>query len=145
MAWLYYAIIAAMVWGLSYTISGQILLHVSTITLLTLQMFFSTLIFSLSLFFNKYRKEILIILHDKSLLLLIIMEMLLFMTGSYLSWQSLKIYSNPGIVALVESTYPLFAIIFSYIFFNIFRLNLIMIIGSLLVFAGIVIIKIYSV
>ena len=144
MTWLYYAILAAIVWGLSYTISGEILLHISTITLLTLQMLFSTIIFSIALFYNNYRKEILLIFDDKPLLFLVIIEILLFLIGSYLSWQSLKIYSNPGLVALVESTYPVFAIIFSYIFFNVFRLNFFSIIGSLLIFVGIVIIKIYS-
>lgn len=144
MTWLYYAIIAAIIWGMSYTISGEILLHISTITLLMLQMLFSALIFSLSLFFNKYRQELLIIIHNKQLLFLVIIQILLCLTASYLSWQSLKIYSNPGIIAFVESTYPLFAIIFSYIFFRVFKLNFFTIIGSLLIFVGIIIIKVHS-
>jgi len=145
MTWLYFAIIASVVWGLSYTISSEILFHISTITLLTLQMFFSVLIFCLSLFFNNYRKEILIIFHDKQLLLLVIIQIVVCLSASYLSWQSLKIYSNPGVIALVESTYPLFAIIFSYVFFKVFKLNVFSILGSLLIFAGVIIIKINSV
>jgi len=142
MEWLYYTLTASILWGLSYTICGKILLKISSITLIVIEVIFGFLVFSLIFFYNNYEKELLIITNNNQLLLLVTLKIILCAAGHYLSWQTLKIAPNPGIYALVEGIYPLFTILFSYIFFNVFDLNFFVIIGAICILSGVMLIRI---
>ena len=141
MKWLYYAITASLFWGLCYTLCGQILTRISTATLIAIEMLFGFLIFSMFFFFSDATKDVSVIINDKKLLVLLILEILVFILGNYFTWQTVKLAINPGLAALVESIYPVFAILFSYLFFRVLNINLYTIIGCLLILFGIIIIR----
>jgi drug/metabolite transporter (DMT)-like permease len=141
MEWLYYGIAASLFWGLSYSICGEILKSISTTSLIFIEMLFGLLVFSVFIFFNNPHNDILAVSNNKRLFFLVLLEIIVFIFGNYLAWQTVKMAPNPGIAALIESTYPLFAIIFSYIFFRVYDMNIYTIIGGLLVLLGIFIIR----
>ena len=142
MGWIYYTLAASITWGLSYTICGKILQKISSLTLISIEVIFGFLIFSLILFCNHYDKELFIITNNKGLLLLVTLKITICIIGHYLSWQTLKISPNPGIYALIEGIYPLFTILFSFIFFKIFNFNLCSVIGSICILSGVMLIRI---
>lgn len=141
MKWIYYTLTASVIWGLSYTICGKILLKISSITLITIEVIFGFLIFSLIFFYNNYDNELLIIINNKELLFLVSLKIIICIIGHYLSWQTLKIAPNPGIYALVEGIYPLFTILFSFVFFKVFNFNFFTVIGSICILSGVMLIR----
>ncbi len=142
MNWLIYALLASILWGLSYCVCERILLHVSSITLVTLDMLLGCVIFLSIVDHKQFSKEITMIYQNKPLLFLVCIEILVFSCANYVIWESVKLSKNAGLAALIEMIYPLFAIIFSLLLFKINHFTLNNILGGLLIFIGIYIIRI---
>ncbi len=141
MTWFFYATMASVLWGLSYCICERILIHISSATLITLELVLGSVIY-LSVFNNKnLYKEISIIFQNKLLLWLIFVEIIVFSIANYTIWESVKLSKNAGLAALIEMSYPLFAILFSLILFKINHFTLANVLGGVFIFIGIMIIR----
>ena len=59
--------------------------------------------------------------------------------GAYLTYAAMS-DKNPTLVSLIEISYPLFVILFAWVFFREMQLNMITMLGGILVLAGVVVI-----
>lgn len=130
-----YAIGAAVLWGLVYTIDQKILTNVSPIALL----FFNSLltaIIMLPFVLNSGIKPLLF--SGKNNVLLMILSIVLATLANFFIFSSIKTLGS-STASIIEIAYPFFVVLFTYIIFRSTP-NIYFLIGGLLVFAGSVII-----
>lgn len=135
--WIAYAISAAIVWGLDYTLAERILVHkISPITLMIFQLSIGLLIFSCIGFSTQLKHDLAFINQNRYLIGLFIACVITFNLGNLLIFMSIKA-SNATIAAIIELTYPIFTILFTWLLFRVNYLSPAVIIGSLFIFAGV--------
>ncbi|PWY56719.1 EamA family transporter [Legionella qingyii] len=133
--WFTFAILAAILWGFNYALAEKILNSISPITLLALEMIIGAILFSGISFFTTMKKDLQLLTTDSGLLLLTITEIAIVLIASYFIATSINL-KNATIAGIVELTYPLFTIIFTWFLFNQIHVNFSVIIGGLLIFIG---------
>jgi drug/metabolite transporter (DMT)-like permease len=136
--WFIYAILASVMWGLGYVLSEKVL-HggVSGHFLLFTSALMSMPIFLFSTYITKTLKPSLdILLDQRTLLSYLLISKLCVVFGSIFIFKSITL-KNATYTSLIEITYPLFVILFSWLLFKDFHLNIITIVGALLVFCGV--------
>jgi drug/metabolite transporter (DMT)-like permease len=141
MSWFWLALIAAALWGLGYTLNQATLKYFNPYELL---FFESVIIFAaFTLYFWAYGdfKHFLSKLGSWKLLSMISASSIIYIIASSLILISIK-SSNASLAAIIESSYPLFTVIFAFIFLGEIQLSWSAIIGFILVLTGIIIIKI---
>ncbi len=143
MSWFWLALSAAVLWGLGYAINQATLKHFTPLELLlfesTIVFFVFTIYFigkgNFSCFITK--------LANPKHLLLIVSNSIIYIIASILILKSIYI-SNSTLAAIIESCYPIFTVLFVFILFKEFHLNLASIIGSILILTGVIIVKAYG-
>ena len=143
MSWFWMALSAAALWGLGYAINQITLKHFSVLELL----FFESVIVSLVFFiyfawFGNWSSFIHKLANPK-LLTLILLSSFIYIAASFLILSSISA-SNAGLAAIIESCYPIFTMIFSYLIFRDVQFNFTSAIGVVLIICGIIIVKLYG-
>ncbi|MCE0721773.1 MULTISPECIES: DMT family transporter [Legionella] len=138
--WFTFAIFAAILWGFNYALAEKILSSISPITLLALEMTIGAILFTGISFFTTMKKDVEVLSTDSGLLLLTIAEIAIVLIASYFIAASITL-KNATIAGIVELTYPLFTIIFTWFLFNQAHVNFSVIIGGLLIFIGVLVIS----
>lgn len=141
MKWFYYALAAAILWGLSYSLCEKILMRISTVTLVALEMLIGAIIFLFFFISGNFFQDISIILDDKNLLILVSIDIIVFLVANYCIWHAVKLSNNASLTALIEIIYPIFSLFFSYILFKILKVNYATMIGGILILIGVWLIK----
>ncbi len=133
----FYAIAAAVVWGLVYTLDQRILEKISPSMLMLINGLFAVLILLplLLLQTNEFKD---LVKMDKSTIKLIAIAMTLSLVASLLIFYAIQHLGSPK-AAIFEIAYPFFVIIFSVLLFQS-QVNFYFIVGALLMFVGSVII-----
>ncbi|KTD68006.1 MULTISPECIES: DMT family transporter [Legionella] len=137
--WFTFAIFAAILWGFNYALAEKILNSISPVTLLALEMTIGAVLFTCISFFTTMKRDVELLTTDSGLLLLTIAEIVIVLVASYFIAASINL-KNATIAGIVELTYPIFTIIFTWFLFNQVHVNLSVIIGGLLIFIGILVI-----
>ncbi|WP_454782185.1 DMT family transporter [Legionella sp. WA2022007384] len=137
--WFTFAIFAAILWGFNYALAEKILNSISPITLLALEMTIGAILFTGISFFTTMKRDIQILTTDSSLLLLTGAEIAIVLIASYFIATSITL-KNATIAGIVELTYPIFTIIFTWFLFNQVHVNFSVILGGLLIFIGVLVI-----
>ena len=127
---------ASIVWGINYSISEKVLNKISPYSLMFFELLIGTLIAGV-LCLNYIKEDIKNISEIKYLFA---GSILMFNLGYLLIAFSIK-NSNATIAGLIEISYPLFIILFSYLFFNEVNINKYTLIGGGLVMSGILVIS----
>ena len=144
-AWFFYAIGAAICWGLGYLLSEKTMDQgVTPISLMALYFVFGTPIFLAASFFEKTLKtgfEILI--SNKSALILFIAMSVAYTLGNFFIFKSISL-KNATYTNLVEISYPLFTILFAWLLFKEFHLNMATIAGAVMIMSGVFLILLKS-
>lgn len=143
MSWFWYALGAAILWGLSYTINQVTLKHFDEVELLFFESLVVFLIIGGYFMFRGNFAEFAHKLLNPKQLTLIICSSLIYVVASWLILKSISA-SNAGLAAIIESCYPIFTVIFAFIFFGQLQLNLMSGIGFCLILTGIIIVKFYG-
>jgi len=138
--WILYAFAASLCWGISYAASGPILKK----GLSPLVFFFGYSLLGLvgatvalavsGQLFPALRLEA-VGREDRGLFLFSIVGSAV---GAYLTYAAMSA-KNPTLVSLIEISYPLFVIIFTWILFREFQLNTATLFGAVLILAGVAI------
>lgn len=136
--WLFYAILASVCWGMSYAASGPIL-----------KKGFSPLVFFSGYCLFGLLGAFVALLSSGKLLQALRLEgmdrgdlgwFLLSVSGSaigaYLTYAAMSA-RNPTLASLIEISYPLFVVVFAWVFFREMQLNTLTLSGGLLVIAGV--------
>ena len=140
MSWFWLALSASILWGLGYVINQATLKYFDVLELL---LFESAIIFATFVLYFIWRGQwnsFINKLMNPKQLGLIVSSGLIYVVASCLILKSIT-SSNATWAAIVESCYPLFTVIFAYIIFGEFQLNVASGVGFILILSGIIIVK----
>lgn len=138
--WLVFAITAALLWGLNYSLAERVLQSISPVTLLALEMLVGALVFLLMSYFTTFKKDITLLMTDSNLLWLTILEVIIVLAASFFIVYSIQ-FKNATLAGIVELIYPLFIILFTWLLFGENHIDASVIIGGTLIFIGVVFIS----
>lgn len=139
--WLAYAVTATVFWGMNCAVLEKLLEKGFPVSLL---MAFESclalpLFFALSYVQGTIKGGLSMIAEDKSILYLIVAVSASFLTATFFIFHSIQA-KNATLAGLIEVAYPIFTILFTWLFFRQFHLNLYSGIGGFLILSGIVVI-----
>ena len=135
--WFIYAMAAAILWGVNYSLSEKIGERISLITLLALEMILGAVLIGIYAYFTTLKTDLVTLWANPSLMRLTWIELVVVMVASVaivLSIQS----KNATTAGLIELSYPLFTILFTWVLFHEHHLNMATVIGSILISLGVI-------
>lgn len=138
--WIFYAIFAAILWGINYSLAEKILKSISPPSLLALEMLVGALAFSVVSYFTTMKHDLSILANDPKILWLTLTEIIVVILASFFIASSIQ-YKNATVAGIIELIYPLFTILFTWFFFGQSHVNFSVIIGGVLIFSGVLIIS----
>ena len=141
MVWLFYALGAAVIWGVNYAVSGRLLERgMSPQTLFFVDLVFGTLALGLMITltgrWSATASELQQARPDMAWLVIAVAAAT---AAGLLIFMSIEA-KNATVASLIEVTYPLFTAFFAWVLFRQTTLNTATIIGGLLIFAGVLIV-----
>jgi drug/metabolite transporter (DMT)-like permease len=138
MMWLFAALSAACLWGVSYAAVEHALKGgISTFTLLVMYCVIGLPIFgAVALYDDTLKRGIVLMKESPAMLMWIIIAILSYGLGNVLVLWAVR-QKNATAVSFIEISYPLFVAVFSFLLFQVNHLNLGTAIGGALVFAGV--------
>ncbi len=141
MAWLYYALGAAVIWGVNYAVSGRLLERgMSPQTLFFIDMVFGTLAMTLLISLTgKWETTAQEIRGARPEMIWLAIAVTAAITAGLLIFLSIQA-KNATVASLIEVSYPLFTAFFAWILFRQNTINGATLLGALLIFAGVVIV-----
>lgn len=135
--WIFYAIVAAMLWGMTYVLNEQIYKHISISTLMFISSAISTIIYLIvSITQKSIRSDMQTILDERPVQGLIIVSIVVIVLAEFAIALSIT-NKNAAIAGLVEISYPVFIALFGYVLFREYAVGVGTIAGALLIFSGI--------
>lgn len=145
MMWLIYAISASVVWGLDYALGEKIFRSkIAPTTLLFFQLLFGIIAFLIIGIRNsQLKQDVSILMANTQTLGWVLVALLTFNAGNLLIFLSIQ-SKNATIAGLIELSYPIFTVLFSWLLFNENHLTPSLIIGSLFIFIGVFIIGLFN-
>ena len=142
--WLVYAISAALIWGLDYSLGERIFRdRISPVTLLLFQMMVGLILFFTFAMRGPLKADLNILTTHRATLFWVFLATITFNLGNYLIFASIQ-HKNATTAGLIELCYPIFTVFFSWLLFGENHLTPSIMIGSTLIFAGIFVIAFYN-
>lgn len=138
--WLTFAILAAVLWGLNYTIAERLLQSISPVTLLAFEMVVGSIIFIIAAYFTNLKSDTTTLITHRATLVLTIIEIITVVMANLFIVYSIR-YKNATVAGMVELTYPLFTILFTWLLFRENHVNFPVALGSLFIILGVVLIS----
>jgi uncharacterized membrane protein len=140
--WMIYALAAAMLWGASYAASGPIFR--AGITPLVFYFFYSLVgIFTAAMVLLFRGKGLSSLLQVRELgisnMIWFLFSLLTASLGGLVTYMAIG-SKNPTLATLIEISYPLFVIMFAWLFFREFQLNFMTFVGGMFVILGVILI-----
>jgi drug/metabolite transporter (DMT)-like permease len=139
-AWIIYAVLAAILWGLNYSLAEKLLQSISPITLLALEMLTGSIIFLVISYFMQLKSDLTILFTQPKLLWLTMTEIMVVLIASYFIVVSIH-SKNATVAGIIELIYPLFTILFTWLLFNESHVNLPTLLGAMFILVGVIIIS----
>ena len=142
--WIVFALIASLLWGLTYAINEQIYKKISIITSLGITTLLTAVIMLLVAYLTgSLKQDVSAIANSKQLLWLIIAEMIVLILAELFIGFSIT-HKNAALAGLIEISYPVFIILFAYLLFNENQLNGNTAAGGAFIFLGVFIIYYFN-
>ncbi len=139
--WFFYALFASILWGVAYALSDKLLRSGMSPAFMML----ATQIITLPIFlfiiikFDNLQEQ-LTLLKESPLTLTLCILMAVTVVGGNLFILFSMADKNATLTSIIESSYPIFVFIFSWIFFKEVQVNWQQAIGGMLILAGVVLI-----
>lgn len=143
--WILYAVAASICWGMSYAASGPLLKKgVNPLVFFFGYSLFGFLAALIALLTSgRLVSAFAIASLPRGDLCLFLFSIGGSALGAYLTYAAMSA-KNPTLTALIEISYPLFVVIFAWVFFREMQLNTVTMCGGLLVLAGVLVITLGS-
>lgn len=138
--WLAYALLAAILWGLNYTLAEKILQSISPITLLAFEMLAGAIVFFIMSLGMNFKTDWGTLTTQPSLLWMTIVEVITVLSGSFFIVASIQA-KNATVAGIIELIYPLFTILFTWVLFRENHVNIPVLLGGGFILLGVVIIS----
>ena len=135
--WFIYAMTAAILWGVNYSLAEKIGERISLISLLAMEMLLGAVLVGIYAYFTTLKTDLATLWVNPAVMRLTVIEIVIVMLANVaivLSIQS----KNATTAGLIELSYPLFTIVFTWVLFHEHHLNLMTVIGSMLIAFGVV-------
>jgi drug/metabolite transporter (DMT)-like permease len=137
--WLLYAIIAAMLWGLNYSLNERVFeKEVAPATLLVFQAM-AGMVIAATVGFKQIPADVKAIASDRVTLYLAVAALFSYGVGNLMISLSIQA-KNATLAGLVELSYPIFTVLFSYILFKKWHLTPLSMAGGVLIMVGLVLV-----
>jgi len=138
--WLIIAVMASIVWGLNYALDEKIFKsQISPPTLLALQAWLGAILFTILSYFSTGKSDIVVLSANRTTFWLTVASIFAANIGIYLIAASIQA-KNATFASLIEQTYPLFTVLFTYLLFHEHYLTKNVIIGGAFILAGAIVI-----
>lgn len=137
--WLICALGAAILWGISYALSEELVQRrgLPPSFLILIESFVAIpLYIILAQTVGSFKTGITVMFQSTSTLLMTIAMGVLFMVGNFLIMYSISL-KNATMTSFIEISYPLFTILFVWLFFGKIDMNISTAIGALLIVSGV--------
>lgn len=135
--WIFYALSASMLWGITYVLGEQIYKKISISTTLALTCAATAAVmFLLSFFRQELKRDFSVLVNDKHLSFLLFSAIVIFVLAEIFIALSITA-KNATLAGLIEISYPVFIAIFAFLLFRENQLNAGSFAGAMLIFSGI--------
>ncbi len=135
--WFFYALAAAVLWGMSYTIYSVLLKSLPTAGMMSLISVGACVVYlTIAMARGELSTTLNIIQQQPRLLLLTGITIMCIATAMFMLFFAMKA-SNPTVASLVEISYPLFVALFSWLFLKEGQMNIGTFAGALMIMTGI--------
>ncbi len=142
--WLFYAFSAAIIWGLDYTLSERVLKSkVSPLTLIAIQMGIGAIVFGLIGLNLNLKQDLQLIISDRRVMWLCLAALTSFNLGNLMIFLSIQA-KNAALAGLIELSYPIFTILFTYLIFKENQINWGVVAGGALILIGAGVVSFYA-
>lgn len=139
------AILAAIVWGLDYSLAEEIFKKkISPFTLLSLEMFFGSIFVGLISYGSHFKADVQMLLTDRRAMWLFLAILVTFSLANLLIFFSIELGRNATIVAVIEMCYPVFTVLFTWFLFHKSHLSPSLIIGGVVILIGVFIVYYFN-
>ncbi|MFZ2150952.1 MAG: EamA family transporter [Candidatus Absconditicoccaceae bacterium] len=138
-----YSIIVAITRGILYALLDKLLLTMPIVILCFASSVFNSIFFAIIFWFGKYNVGFKKYFEQGNNLTLFIIVTVLFLVANALILVAIK-SKNATVASLIEISYPIFVVLFSYIFWKNIHLNFWTIIGGVMILGGIVLVYLFN-
>jgi len=142
--WIIYSLSASVMWGLTYVINEEIFKKISPVPLLAITMFVSSLVFfAWAIMSGSMKRDWAIISASPKLILLLLAGIIVFVLAELFINFSI-VDKNATMAGLIEISYPIFIVLFSYLIFRENNLNWGTLCGGAFIFTGVAIVYYFN-
>jgi len=136
--WFFLALAASVLWGLVYALHEQVYKHISVLSSIVIDGFVIFVLVGILAWKGGFlERDLAIVLSSEKVAWLLGAQILAALAATVLVAFSIN-YKNATVAGLVEMTYPLFIVLFTYLLFRESHLNMGTVIGGVLIFTGVV-------
>ena len=138
--WILYAITASIFWGIDYALTGEVLKSIQFTTLLSIELFIGFLVMlGITVVSGAYRTDVPELLSSNRLSLFVVLIVIAFTIANTCIAASIG-NQNATLAGFIEVSYPLFIIVFSWLFFKNTNITVGTAIGGACIIIGVAII-----
>ena len=142
--WLLFAVGASVFWGITYVINEQVYKHISVLSSIAITLAVSGLFVGLvALGTGTFSRDIATLSASPKVLWLLLAGIVVLTVAELLIGFSI-VGKNATIAGLIEISYPLFIVLFSYLLFKESNLSVATVVGGAFVFVGVGIIYVFN-
>ena len=142
--WYLYAITASIFWGIDYALTGEVLKSIQSSTLLTVELFIGFLVMLvITVVSGACRTDVPKLLSSNRISLFVLFTVISFIIGLICITESIG-EQNATLAGLIEISYPLFIVIFSWFFFKDSNISVGTAIGGACIIIGVAIILVFN-
>jgi len=138
-----YSLIVAITRGIQYALMDKVLISVPIVVLCFISSIFNTVFFGILFYLGNYSTNFKKYFADKHILRLFILVVILYLIASSLILVAIK-NKNATVASLIEISYPIFVVLFSYLFYKNVHINTQTIIGWILILLWIILIYLFN-
>jgi len=138
--WILYAVLASMLWGLTYVLNEQLYRHITVPTALAIGSLAAFAVMAVaSAATGMLAKDVQTILASRNVLVLTVVMILAFVTAELFIGFSISA-RNATLAGLLEISYPIFIALFAFLLFGQRQLTPSAVAGGLLIMSGVLVI-----
>lgn len=135
--WRLYAIVASILWGLDYSLTEKALEKIRLPTLLAVELAVGFVcMIALSLVSGNFKRDVMTLVNARSDLVVVALIVIAFNVANALIVLSIG-SKNAALAGIIEISYPLFIVLFSWLLFKEGSLSLSTIVGGALILTGV--------
>ncbi len=142
--WIVFALLASLFWGLTYTLNEQLYRHISFVTSLAVALTVAGLCSAVvAVYMGTFGKDMVTIFSSPKVFWLCLAGVAALLIAEVFIGLSI-VSKNATLAGLIEISYPLFILLFSYLLFKENNFTVATAVGGALMFSGVAVIYLFN-